>query len=282
MLSLTALACDGSPSEPANMVDGGSWYVSGFHWPHDGRPYESGNFVIYSDAASDQARETLAEIGEELLTELKEKFDITDNQAFLFPPGQEKIHIYTYKNYAPTYWGGWSYYGGLLIYSLDHEWRGQIGHTAMSVYAAVVRHELMHVVESLLKATNNPNRVDVWLTEGIAETVSGGTAGGAITDLATLNDRIATYGQLNPIAMHVYDYPDIEGVAYNFYYPMFQLAVTYLVDQEGHGGTYEDLKDLFLDVRNGTDFSAAFESRFGISLKDYEDSFFGLMNEYLN
>jgi hypothetical protein len=264
------------------MVDGGSWYVTGYRWPHDGRPYESENLVVYSDAASDQARQTLAEIGEELLTELKEEFAITDEQTFVFPRGQEEIHIYAYKNYAPTWWGGWGYYGGLLIYSLDHEWRGQIGHTAMSMYVPVVKHELMHVVESLIKASNNPHLVDVWLTEGIAETVSGGTAGGAITDLATLNDRIATYGQLNPIAMHVYDYPDIEGVSYNYYYPMFQLAVTYLLDQDGHGGAYGNLKDLFLDVRNGTVFSEAFESRFGISLKEYEEQFFDLMNDYLN
>jgi hypothetical protein len=38
LLGLTAVGCDGSPSEPDNMVDGGSWYVTGYRWPHDGRP----------------------------------------------------------------------------------------------------------------------------------------------------------------------------------------------------------------------------------------------------
>jgi hypothetical protein len=281
LVGLITLGCDGSPSEPENMVDGGSWYVTGYRWPHDGRPYESENIIVYSDGASDHARQTLAEIGEELLAELKEQFGIADNEIFLFPGGQTKIHIYTYKDYAPTEWGGWGYYGGLLIYSLDHEWRGEIGHTAMSMYVPVVKHELMHVVESLIKASNNPHLVDVWLTEGIAETVSGGTAGGEITDLAELNDRIATYGELNPIAMHVYDYPDTQGVAFDYYYPMFQLAVTYLVEAEGQGRTFEDLKDLLLDVRSGTVFAAAFENRFGISLTEYEERFFDLVRDHL-
>lgn len=272
--------CSESPSEPENMVDSGSWYVTGFEWPHDGNPYESDNFVIYSDAASFQARQSLAEIGEELLTELKGDFGLT-NDLLLFPSGQEKTHIYTYKNYFPRDWGGWSYYGGLLIYSLDHKERGEIGHTALNMYVPVVKHELMHVVESLIKGSGNPHLVDVWLTEGIAETVSGGTAGGEITDLDRLNDLVATYEELNPIAMHTYNYPNIELIGYYYYYPMFQLAVTYLLDVNGQGRTMQDIRDLFLDVRNGTVFETAFENRLGISLTEYEAQFFNLMNDYL-
>ncbi len=274
--------CSDFPSEPPTMIDGGSWYVTGFRWPHDGKPYESENFVVYSDGASVQARQSLAQFGEELLTELRQQFGMADNGIFLFPPGQEKIHIYTYKNHFPRQWGGWAYYGGFLIYSLDHEERGEAGHTALDMYVPVVKHELMHVVESLMKASGNPDLVDVWLTEGIAEVVSGGTAGGQVTDLVRMNDLIATYGRLNPIAMHQYRYPNTEGVVYNYYYPMFQLAATYLFDGAGHGRSWQDLKNLFVDVRSGRGFSAAFEDRFGISLSEYEDRFFTLMNNYLN
>jgi hypothetical protein len=64
--------------------------------PHDGDPYESRRFIVYSDAASQDARQTVAEIGEALLTELTAEFGIPGDEVFRFPPGQDKIHIYAY------------------------------------------------------------------------------------------------------------------------------------------------------------------------------------------
>jgi hypothetical protein len=264
------------------MVDSGSWYVTGFHWPHDGNPYESENFMVFSDAASEQARRSLAQFAEDVLADLTGQFDATGQELFLFPAGQQKIHIYTYKNHYPMEWGGWAYYGGMLIYSLDHEGRGQAGHTAPDMYVPVVRHEIMHVMESLMKASNNPETVDVWLTEGIAEFIAGGTAGGSVTDLGRLNELTAAYGELNPITMHRYtDYPDQPGIGYEYLYPMFQLAAEFLFDAGGHGATFGDLRDLYLDVRAGNLFSVAFENRFGISVAEYEEEFFELMHDYL-
>lgn len=275
------IACTESATEPTNMVDSGSWYVTGFRWPHDGNPHASEHFTVYSDAASLEARRTLAEIGEELLMVLQDQFAIGDD-AFRFPTGRDKIHIFTYRNHFPREWGGWAYYGGLLIYSLDHKERTEDGHTALDMYVPVVKHELMHVIESLMKASGNPNLVDVWLTEGIAEAVSGGTAGGEIESLGKLNELTSRYGFLNPIAMHQYRYPNVERIAYYYYYPMFQLAVRYLTDQNGHGKTLRDLGNLFLDVRDGIDFATAFEDRLGLSVVDYEAQFFDLMRDYLN
>ena len=112
--------------------------------------------------------------------------------------------------------------------------------------------------------------------------MSGGTAGGRITDLDQMNELRQKYGAyLNPIKMHRYDYPDVEGIIYNYYYPMFQLAVEYLVDENGHGKTFEDLKDLFLDVSVGVPFKTAFKDAFGMSVLEYEAQFFDLMNDYL-
>ena len=275
-------ACNDSPSAPSTMVDSGSWYVTGFRWPHDGRPYESEHFIVYSDAASDEARRTLAEIGEELLAVLRQDFEIASDTLFRFPPVQTKIHIYTYKEYYPHEGGGRAYYGGRMIYSLDHPGRTSAGHTDMGMYVPVVKHELMHVVESLLKGDNDPNLVDVWLTEGLAEYVSGGTAGGSITSLAKLEELIAAFGELNPIAMHQYRYPDIDGVIYYYYYPMFELAVGYLLDPASTGREKTDVRDLFFDARDGVLFATAFEDRFGISLADYEAQFFDLVRGFLN
>jgi hypothetical protein len=279
---LWVTGCGDGPVEPTDMVDSGSWYVTGFRWPHDGNPYESENFEVFSDAASEQSRRSLAQIGEDVLADLVGQFDATGHEIFLFPTGQEKIHMYAYKNRFPQQWGGWAYYGGLLIYSLDHEERGLAGHTALDMYVPVVRHEVMHVMESLMKASNNPETVDVWLTEGVAEFVSGGTAGGSIEDVARLNELVDAYGGLNPISIHRYtDYPDQPMIAFEYLYPMFQMAAEYLFDERGIGATLGDLRDLYLDVRGGTLFAEAFENRFGISVADYEAQFFGLVSDYL-
>ena len=241
-VSVQLMSCGGGgssgDSSNGGMISGGSWYVTGFEWPHDGSPLESENFVIYSDGAGEEARQALAMLAEETLSEIKVLFGIDNNDIFLFPTGQEKIDIYTYKNRYPLYpvnWGGWAYNGGLLIYSLDHPERTSFGHTEPEIYNPTLKHELVHVVENLLKASNDPDLVDVWLTEGIAEAVSGGTAGGSITDLQKFNELRTQYGSLSPIAMHRYEYPDIELIAYYYYYPMFQLAAEYLVDANGHG-----------------------------------------------
>ena len=278
------MGCSGSSGSSDNdgMVNSGSWYVTGFRWPHDGRPFESENITIYSDAAGDDARQELAQLSEDALNEIKQLYEIETNDIFLYPPGQDKIDIYAYKLRFPQSWGGWGYYGGLLIFSLDHPERQNIGHTEPDIYIPTLTHEMMHVVESLLKGDGDPGLVDVWLTEGLAEVVSGGTAGGSITDLDKMNELRQTYGwSLNPVSMHRYDYPNIDGVIYFYYYPMFQLAVEYLVDMNGHGKTFIDLKSLFLDVSVGVPFPAAFENWFEISLWDYENQFFDLMNDYL-
>ena len=274
----------GGSSGTGGFISSGSWYVTGFEWPHDGNLLESDNFVIYSDGAGEEARQALSMLAEETLGEIKVLFAIDNNDIFLFPPGQERIDIYAYKNRYPTYpvnWGGWAYFGGLLIFSLDHPERTSFGHTEPEIYNPTLKHEIMHVVESLLKASNDPNLVDVWLTEGIAEAVSGGTARGRITDLQKFNELRNQYGSLNPIAMHRYEYPNIEGIAYYYYYPMFQLAAEYLVDANGHGGTMNDVKNLLLDVRNGVPFPTAFQNRFGMSLSEYENQFFDRMTVYL-
>jgi hypothetical protein len=241
--------------------------------------------MIYSDGAGEDAKLALAQLAEEILSDIKNQFAIDNNDIFLYPPVQNKIDIFAYKNRFPQDWGGWAYWGGLLIFSLDHPERTSFGHTEPGIYNPTLKHEIMHVVESLLKASNNPTLVDVWLTEGLAEAVSGGTAGGSVTDLQRFNELRNQYGSLklrnqygslNPIAMHRYeDYPDTNLIGYNYLYPMFQLAVEYLVDANGHGKTMDDVRNLLMDVRNGVPF------RFGMSLSEYESQFFALMNAYL-
>jgi hypothetical protein len=272
-------ACGGSPTGPSPVPDAvhsGSWYRTGFHWPHDGNPYESEHFIVYSDAASLAARQQLAGIAEDLLALLSADFGISDTM-FRWPPGQSKIHIYTFRDHNEPGWGGWGYYGGLMIYSLDHPIRGSLGG-----YSRVVTHELMHAVEGLLKGSDDPNLVDVWLTEGIAEHVAGGTQRiSSVTSRAQLDELVARFGALNPIAMHRYEYPDGPDRVRDYYYVMFELSVEYLLDPAGHGRPKSGIRDIYLDVRNGVPFARTFEDHMAIGLQDYEDRYWNLIREYL-
>ena len=105
--SVQLMSCGGGGSSgTGGFISNGSWFVTGFEWPHDGDPWESENFVIYSDGAGEDARQALAQLAEEILIDLKNQFAIDNNDIFLFPPGQERIDIYAYKNHYQSEWGG--------------------------------------------------------------------------------------------------------------------------------------------------------------------------------
>ena len=72
-ISAGLMSCSGSSGSSDNdgIENRGSWYVTGHEWPHDGHPLESENFVIYSDAASPDARQLLSEICEETFVTIK-------------------------------------------------------------------------------------------------------------------------------------------------------------------------------------------------------------------
>jgi len=276
-----------SSDSSESLVDSGSWY-SREKWPHDGKPYESLRFIIYSDAASQESREELAGIAEELLAELIIEFGIDTEEMLRYPPGQDKIHIYAYKEYYPKQWGMRAYYGGIIAWSLDHEHRN----TNLGDYKSVLKHELVHVIESLLKGRDVANmspdvRTQAWFSEGLAEAVAGGTSASPVRGQERFVNLTSQYGNLNPIAYKT-DGVLIEAletdpmIGLNYYYPMSQLAVEYLLDADGLGKSLFDVRDIFLDMADGVDFSTAFESHIGISIQSYEADFFDLMDGYLS
>jgi hypothetical protein len=279
MLGLTA-GCGDSPSEPGHgMVDSGSWYRTGYRWPHDGNPYESTNVIVFSDAASLESRLKIAEIVEDLMTTLIDDFQIDPATMFKWPPGQTKLHIYTYRDHFEEQWGGKGYYGGFMMYSLDHP----IRNTEIGNYTRVVTHELMHAYEGLMKGTENPRIVDVWLSEGIAEYVSGGTSrSGNITSLAMLDSLSAVWEHVNPITMHYYeDFPNQVDAGYLYLYALFELSMRYLLDADGLGHPKSLVRDVMIDAGNGAVFATSFEEKFGIGLQQFEDEYWDRVRDLL-
>ncbi len=274
-------------AEPNEMIDAGSWY-SREQWPHDGRPFESEHFVVYSDAASPAARKSVARICEEILDELTADFGIIPELMFRFPHGQEKIHIYAYKEYYPQSWGARGYYAGLIIWSLDHTERSR----NLGNYKRVVKHELVHVVEALLKGRDTAHtpvsiRVHMWYSEGLAEAISGGTSGPVVRSLEDLNRLTEEYGRVSPVGYRTdadvgdYSDPDMIRAYVDYVYPMNQLAVEYLIDPVGLGKSPHDAIAVFTDIADGMTFAEAFTSRFGMTLEEYDERFFELMDDYL-
>ncbi len=278
-------ACSSSPSSSdggeaagaAEMVDGGSWYVRE-PWPHDGNPIESDGFVVYSDGASPEARREVAQVAEDVWAELLDDFSIEPGM-FRYPDGQDKIDVFAYRDHDhPQVGEARAYYGGVIMWSPDHEQRRAQKDTR---FAPVLKHELVHVLQWLIAGRPDPNPVDVWFIEGLPEALIGGGTGGAIRGLDQLHELTAEYGTISPISFKTESQIVSPDAGEHFNYPMFQLAVEYLLDDDGKGKTLVDARDVLIDVAEGATFEAAFEDRMGISLADYERDFFDVMDGYL-
>jgi hypothetical protein len=224
----------------------------------------------------------LAAIAEDVLTDLKTLFEIPSNDLFVLPANQTKIHLYAYKHHFPTQWGGQGFWGGMIIFAPDHPERTEAGHTEPGNYTRLVTHELMHVIQGLLVGSNHSYSTHTWFEEGLGEFVSALNPERSILNVTDLNDLIAEYGELNPIAIHNDMYPAIQNVGQSYFYPMFELTMKYSLDDRGLARSLLDVKQVFLGMRGGMSFSDAFEANFGLSVVDFEAEYFDRIRQYLN
>lgn len=281
MLMLVS-GCSGSSPASDGMVDSGSWYVR-VPWPHDGRPYESDGFVVYSDSASLEARRDVADRAERVWTEIISEMSI-DTDRLGWPDGQEKIDIYAFEDRSPE-WAGKAYYGGLVMSSPERRTLFGLARTSTKQYDSTLKHELVHVAsEFLLRGGGlaEPPRVPVWFFEGMAEMISSGTGAGEIRGMDHFNDLTSQYGHLNPVSYE--SDATVEGGpnAYSeYHYPMRQLAVEYLFAESGHGAPPAAATAVLVDMAGGAQFESAFADNVGVTLDAYEEQFFELMSVYL-
>lgn len=269
----TVVACassgdDTAADAPLGTTEGGIWYDRA-NWPHDGNPIETANFVVFGDSANLDARREVATVAEELWTEVLDEFSV-EPAMLKFPEGQTKIELFAYRDPNLQDCTGCADYGWLVIYSVDHP-----NKPTGALYPAIMTHELVHALHFLL--TGYQGRFDSWFTEGLAEAVSGGTNDGAIRGLDQFDDVNSTYGRLNPISFK----GNFDESQVHHLYPRFHLAVEYLLDEDGHGRSLGDMRNLIIDVGEGSTFAAAFENHMGMVLDEYETRFFELIDNYL-
>lgn len=248
---------------------------------HDNRIYESSNFLIFSDASSDETKKQIAYLAEKSLRELMQLFEISRSIDLGISDQNTKIKIYANKNmlsrkeqFFPI---------GMIIYSLDSpRWLADPHISIEEYFPRVLKHELMHVFQHLLGLGLNgyDDWPDLWFHEGIAEYVTGGVHS-RITTLEEVDSWFILEDHVNPISIHQWsDYPvPIERIGE--YYPMYHLAVKYVLSKEGGRKKLIHVKKIYEALNNGNSFADAFETHIGMSLQYYEDNFYELISRIL-
>ena len=272
---------DSSPLSPEQ----GRW-VSGIQFtysmsgrqytlPHDNRIYESTHFLVFSDASSDDVKIQTSHMAETAFEQLMQAFDISSSSALGIVDRDSKLKIYANRHSSHISSHVFAY--GFVLFSLDSPGGVQTEH-----YDRVVKHELMHVFQHLfgLGLNGYDDWPEVWFGEGVAEFVSGGVLP-VITSQSAVNEWFAHEDHVNPISIHGFqDYP-VPLARIGEYYPMFELAVRYFLDERGHGKALSDVRLIYEALDNGDTFTEAFERYMGMSVDTYEESFRGLMSEFL-
>jgi hypothetical protein len=248
---------------------------------HDGRVLESNNFLTFSDASSDDVKMIYATMAEESFYELKQEFEIASSEELGIRSTDKysKITIYCnrYLDHRQL-----AFPNGFFLYGPDSPVYLAWPEYIRERFRNEVKHETMHVLQWLLGLYGEAGAKwpEVWFTEGIAEYISGG-AFAPVTTLAQVEQWRLPEDHTNPISIHHWtDYPVPDGRV-GEYYPMFGLAVRYLLEESGHGKTILDVKSMFNDMLTTRNFATSFETYMGMSVDYYEENFFSLIESFL-
>ncbi|UCH61798.1 MAG: hypothetical protein JSU77_08275 [Fidelibacterota bacterium] len=282
LIVIVSAGCNKNPdSPPDTQTEKGSWAIyTPYDWTHDGQPYQSIYCTIYSDAASDEMKQQLGEIADEKFSRILELFNFDKVSDFIYPPDYSKIEIYINRNHAENI--NWAYWGGFIFTirspDISGHWYDYATYT--------ISHEMTHEFEFLIEGKESLG-TEVWFKEGIA-VYTGCLESPAFQTIELLseleswiaeNENIS--GQGIPVKIHQdSDFPS--GADIHQYFRFFELALRYLLDQEGFGRSYQDVLNLFYDLRQEVSFPVSFEDHFGISVSEYEGEFYSRMKTYLD
>lgn len=251
---------------------------------HDNRIFETDNYLVFSDGSSDEVKKRFARYAEESLAELMRFFNIPNSTSLGIVDRDSKITIYSnrYKEFTQR-----AFAYGFVLYGEDSEVFQTYSEWQRNNFKHTIKHELMHVLVLLLGLTSDhlpiEQRNEFWFNEGIAEYVSGGAFEPIIT-IEQLNEWKSTPGDhINPVSLHRFSDSPVPFDRIAEYYPMFGLAVWYLLDEKGLGKTPQDVMQMIETLSGGEHlFVEAFEMHFGITVNEYELSFFDRISEFFS
>jgi hypothetical protein len=303
LLTLTLASCDTALSPPPIAIPEntptlevtptsvfsyrpGSWVrQTPYQWTHDGMPYESEHFIIYSDSAMEEEKVRFAEEAEKFLEFILVSLHIADDEL-RYPPGRGKIEIFGSTKHTLELGGGYAYYGGFLFTYDQGEYRMyEYSWPDSFLFKPLFTHEITHDVAFLLMGYSSHDNllVATWFDEGLAVYVSEDDPYkiSSLAQLTGLRQQLEDVpGKGNPTLIKRWEeipYQYFTDEMINKLYALFELAVGYLVDTYG----VEKCKQVYLDTRAGLTFEESFASQYGISLTDYQQSFFSRMEDYL-
>ncbi|MCP4725558.1 MAG: hypothetical protein GY863_11000, partial [bacterium] len=249
--------------------------------PHDDRIYESDNFLTFSDASSDAVKREYSKMAEESLAEIMTAFGIESSLELGISGRETKITIFSNRFLAQNQT---AFNIGFILYAQDSPNYLAWGESQRDRYKNIVKHETYHVFDKLFGMGSNygVDRPAFWFKEGMAEYISGGAS-----------IPIETNDDLDIMLLDIqhYSHPiDVitggDWVALDMirrrYYPIFHLAIRYLMDEKGLGKTYQDVRSLYDDLLINNDFNSAFEQHMGITVEYYRENFFDLVRGILD
>ncbi len=252
-----------------------------YAYRHDCDPYYGEHFTVYSDGSGTEAKKILADLAEEIISELIREFLVQSIEDELqFSPG------YTYYIYAQKHIKNikaMGYRNGFFIAAVDCIKDPGAYYDNPAGYRYVAKHELTHVFQLTLTNWTRQHYIelDVWFREGQANHIAGVREEHRVTTLAEYYEWISDPSRVNPISIHNWsDFPDPNE--YPIYFRIFPLPYAYLVDSEyGYGITMNDIRELFRLIKEGDTFAEAFPKVIGVTLSYFEENFYDLMEEYL-
>lgn len=273
----------------SDLVSGGPWSKAVYPYKHDGHPHLSAHFAVYNDFSALEERRYVSEALEGHFQDIKPTLGIVTNQELDGWTPETRIDVLSLRAQVDTViWNGTAYRYGFVVHAPDSRRYAQAGYTR-ALYDQLLRHEAMHVVEYyLVGSAGTDESVEKWFQEGAAM-VMGGVPPGRIRSVGELRrwrESMASYaGQGNPVLIKSErDYPlEIQADAKKLggYYLAFELAVRYLLDPKGGGRTPQDVKRMYLAIREGVPFAPVFEEVMGLSVQGYEAGFWTFMEGYL-
>jgi len=270
------------------------FYIDNEKIEHDDRILETDNFLTFSDASSDDVKISYSQMAEGAFEEIKQAFEIQSSEALGIKIDDRSTKITIFSDRYLDH-SNMAFSTGFLLVALDSPvasaWFGDDKARLKDWYQRTVKHETMHVMQWLLGLdwdskiswSQRWGRTwpEFWFSEGIAEYISGGSFQ-PIETINQVNTWCENPQHINPISVRRSDDSPVPDSRIGEYYPMFGLAVRYLLDEAGLGKSFVDVREMYRDMRKTVSFRESFEKFMGISVEYYEEHFFELITELFN